>query len=96
MGYALAGFTTFIMILGRYDNRQQNEKGTVRHEMDSCCSVLEQDSAQGFVSNFKTTFTNFALGLKLLLEIRNQSGLKIILKSSLFILVTAESACILT
>jgi hypothetical protein len=39
---------------------------------------------------------NFALGFKRLLKIRNQSGLKSIVKSSLFILLTAESACNLT
>jgi hypothetical protein len=99
MGYALAGFTTFITILGRYGNDYQSKNGTgdndVR-EIDSCCSVLEQDSTLGFASNLKTTFTNFAVGLKRLLTIRNQQGLRTILKSSLFILVTAESACILT
>ena len=55
-------------------------------EIDSCCSVLEQDSSLGFVSNIKTTFLNFALGFKRLFKIRNQSGLKSIVKSSLFIL----------
>lgn len=88
MGYTLAGFTTFITILGRYGNGAS--------EVDSCCSVLEQDSTLGFVSNVKTTFANFALGFKSLLKIRNQRRVKAIVKSSLFILVTAESACILT
>lgn len=64
--------------------------------MDSCCSVLEQDSTLGFVFNLKTTFTKFAIGFKRLFSIRKQQGLRTILKSSLFILVTAESVCILT
>jgi hypothetical protein len=97
MGYSLAGFTTFVTILGRFGTRQCDEKGCTKSvEIESCCSVLEQDSSQGFVPNIKTTFTNFAVGFRRLLHIRNQSGLKSILKSSLFILVTAESACILT
>jgi hypothetical protein len=95
IGFALAGFTTFVTILGRYDYNHQRGKGT-ENEMDSCCSVLEQDSTQGFVSNLKTTFTNFALGFKRLIRIRNQRGIKSILKGSLFILITAESVCILT
>jgi hypothetical protein len=95
IGFALAGFTTFVTILGRYDYNHQSGKGT-ENEMDSCCSVLEQDSTQGFVSNLKTTFTNFALGFKRLIRIRNQREIKSILKGSLFILITAESVCILT
>ena len=96
MGYALAGFTTFVAILGRYGNQQGCDAGNGKQGIDSCCSVLEQDSSLGFVPNIKKTFTNFALGFKRLFKIRNQSGLKSIVKSSLFILVTAESACILT
>jgi hypothetical protein len=96
LGYALAGFTTFITILGRYDNVHQNENRITACEVNSCCSLLEQDSTQGFVSNVKATFVNFALGFRRLFKIRNQRGLKTILKSSLFILITAENACILT
>ena len=96
MGYSLAGFTTFITILGRYGNAPQSEKRIGSCKIDSCCSVLEQDSTLGFVSNVRTTFVNFALGFRRLFRIRNQRGLKTILKSSLFILITAESACILT
>jgi hypothetical protein len=95
MGYALAGFTTFITILGRYNNHQ-GENHTSTKKKDSCCSVLEQDPSQGFLFNLKTTFMYFALGFKRLLQIRSQKGLKIIAKSSLYILVTTESACILT
>jgi hypothetical protein len=63
---------------------------------DSCCSVLEQDSTQRFMPNLKTTFTNFASGFKRLIRIRNQRAIKSVLKGSLFILITAESVCILT
>lgn len=89
MGYALAGFTTFATILGRY-NYGSNDK------IDSCCSVLEQGAGSGFVPNFKTTFRNFAMGITKLPQLHRQPNLKYILKTSMYILVTAESACILT
>jgi hypothetical protein len=87
MGYALAGFTTFVTILGRYN---------FSSDLCSCCSVLEQDSRKGFLTNLKTTFTNFAVGFKKLPYLYKQSNLKMILKTSLVILITAESGCILT
>jgi hypothetical protein len=91
MGYALAGFTTFAAILGRYD--YGSDKTIMKC---SCCSVLEQDSNKGFVSNLKTTFGNFVVGIKKLPYLYKQRDLKNILKTSLIILITAETACILT
>jgi hypothetical protein len=88
MGYTLAGFTTFVTILGRYKFSSD--------QICSCCSVLEQDSRKGFLTNLKTTFRNFAVGFKKLPYLYKQSNLKMILKTSLVILITAESACILT
>ena len=96
MGYALAGFTTFVAILGRYSNQQRCDEENGKQEIDSCCSVLEQDSTQRFVPNLVTTFSNFASGFRRLFSIRKQTGIKTILKSSLVIMITAESACILT
>jgi hypothetical protein len=90
LGYALAGFTTFATILGRYNYGSPNQT------MCSCCSVLEQDSNKGFISNLKTTFKNFAVGIKKLPYLYKQNNLKTILKTSLVILITAESVCILT
>lgn len=90
LGYVLAGFTTFVTILGRYDY------GSTKQTMCSCCSVLEQDSQKGFISNLKTTFKNFAVGIKKLPYLYKQENLKTILKTSLVILITAESVCILT
>lgn len=52
--------------------------------MDSCCSVLEEDSAKGFESNLKTNFSKFALGFKHLLKIREQRGIRTIVRNSLF------------
>jgi hypothetical protein len=89
MGYALAGFTTFIAILGRY-NYGSNRK------IDSCCSVLEQGEGSGFIPNLKITFKNFVIRITKLPHLHRQANLKYILKTSAYILVTAESACILT
>jgi len=91
MGYALAGFTTFITILGRYNLRSSSYQ-----DMCSCCSVLEQDSSKGFVSNLCTTFRNFVAGLGRLPSLYKQPKLRTILRTSLVILITAESVCILT
>jgi hypothetical protein len=88
LGYTLAGFTTFVTILGRYNFGSD--------QICSCCSVLEQDSRKGFLTNLKTTFTNFAVGFKKLPYLYKQSNLKMVLKTSVVILITAESACILT
>src|SRR5919106_148503 len=67
-----------------------------KQEIDSCCSGLGQDLTQRFVPNFITTFSNFASGFRPLFSICKQTGIKTILKSSLVILITAESVCILT
>ena len=90
MGYALAGFTTFVTILGRYN------LSTSKQDMCSCCSVLEQDSNKGFIPNLSITFRNFAVGLNRLPSLYKQPSLRSILKTSLVILVTAKSVCILT
>jgi hypothetical protein len=89
MGYALAGFTTFATILGRY-SYGSNDK------IESCCSVLEQGVGSGFIPNLKTTFRNFAIGIAKLPQVHKQPNLRYILKTSLYLLITAESACILT
>jgi hypothetical protein len=86
IGYALAGFTTFMTILGRYTGLK----------IESCCSVLEQQSNKGFLSNMFLTFGYFIKGLKKILHLRKEPNLKYILKTSIVILITAESACILT
>ena len=89
IGYALAGFTTFMTILGRYT-------GTNRIKIESCCSVLEQQSNKGFLSNMFLTFGYFIKGIKKILYLKKEPNLKYILKTSIVILITAESACILT
>jgi hypothetical protein len=86
LGYGLAGFTTFATILGRYN---------LERVVDDCCSVLE-DEHNGFVSSIKTTFRNFTTGVKKIPELHKSPDFRQIIKTSLYVLVTAESACILT
>lgn len=86
LGYGLAGFTTFATILGRYN---------LERVVDGCCSVLEDDH-KGFVSNIKTTFKNFAIGVKKIPKLHKSPDFKQIIRTSLYVLITAESACILT
>jgi len=88
IGYVLAGFTTFMTILGRYSGNGL--------KIDSCCSVLEQQSNKGFLSNMFLTFRYFIKGIKKILYLNKEPNLKYILKTSIVILLTAESACILT
>ena len=75
-------------ILGRYDLRDT--------KIDSCCSVLDQQSNKGFLPNLVITFKNFGVGVSKLSSLHRQSNIKYILKTGFIILVTAETACILT
>lgn len=86
MGFVLAGFTTFMTILGRY------EPG---HMIDSCCSVLEQSSNKGFLTNLLATLKCFGKGISRLPHLHHEQNLKHIMKTSLIIMITAESACII-
>ena len=92
MGYSFATFTTFVTILGRY------KYGSSCNSIDSCCSVLEQqdNTNKGFLSNIITTFKNFGLGLRKIKELPKQSNVLEIFKTSISILITAETACIIT
>lgn len=85
LGYSLAGAATFLTILGRHGSGRAH----------GCCSVLEYRAKKGFYKNFAGTMRDFATGLKKLSSIRSEPELGSILRASLVILVTAESACIL-
>jgi hypothetical protein len=85
MGYALAGAATFVTILGRHGSG----------EMCGYCSVLEHGDRKGFYPNFAGIVRDFASGLKKLPGLHREPELRSILRTSLMILVTAESACIL-
>lgn len=86
MGYGLAGFATFLNIIGR-------SKGTMCE--DSCCSILENVERKGLLPNLYGTLHDFAAGAKKLARLHELPNLQSTIKSSLIILVTAESACIL-
>ena len=86
LGYGLAGFTTFTTILGRYN---------LEHVMDGCCSVLEHEN-NGFVFNLKTTFKNFATGIEKIPTMYKLPDFRQIVKTSLYVLITGESVCIIT
>ena len=87
LGYGVASFTTFCTIIGRYN---------MKNELDGCCSALEHEGKQGFVSNLKTIFGDFVEGIRRIPSLHNHRDLKQVIKTCLYILVTAESACILT
>jgi glycerol uptake facilitator-like aquaporin len=90
IGYILSTFTTFATILGRY-NYDSDQK------MCSCCSVLEEnDNSKGFILNLLRTFRNFVVGIKKMPQLHKQPNFMSILKTSIIILITAESACIIT
>jgi hypothetical protein len=64
MRYALAGFTTFVTILGRYGYGSPNKT------MCSCSSVFEQESDKGFVMNVSTTLRSCSRSWKIIVYIR--------------------------
>ena len=50
IGYALAGFATFMTIVGRYSNSSFSPNNN-NIKIKSCCSILEQQSQKGFLTN---------------------------------------------
>ncbi|MDQ4074087.1 MAG: hypothetical protein M3162_07260 [Thermoproteota archaeon] len=91
LGFAIAGFSTFMSILGRFDFNKPHQLKPIK----GCCSFLEENSDRGFVHGMVSTFLNFRKGLAHLIIHRKNPQMKIILKKSIIILITAESACIL-
>lgn len=87
LGYGLASLTTFGTIIGRYTSRQG---------LGACCSAIEQGSSISFISNLKNTFRYCGIGMKKIPHLLKLPDVKHVIKTSLYILVTAESACILT
>jgi hypothetical protein len=83
LGYGLSSFATFATILGRYSYGSNNEI------VCGCCSVLEQGANKGLIP----TFTNFIIGVQKIPQLCKQPDLKRLLKTSIVILITAESAC---
>jgi hypothetical protein len=88
----LAGFVTFASILGRAAADHYHHETMAC----SCSSLLEHGAGSRFASNIKLTFRSFASGIKRLpTTLYRESNAGGIIRTSLVILVTAESACIL-
>lgn len=91
LGFLVAGFTIFLIIIGRY--KEHNNINLGCHDND-CSNGNHQFN--GFTSNFITTFKYFKNGwfnLPILFNNPNRSQL---LKRALYLLLTAESICIIT
>ncbi|MGI0007563.1 MAG: hypothetical protein ACREAR_06160 [Nitrosotalea sp.] len=87
LGYVFASFSTFCTIIGRYSPKQG---------IGGCCSALEQGANIGFVANIKNTFRDCWIGIKKIPHLKELPNTKNVIKTSVYILITAESACILT
>jgi hypothetical protein len=95
LAYGVAGCTAFVSILGRVRSREQSYHG--RNEMScGCDAVLAHGSDMGFISAVGLTFKYFASGLRVLPSLYRAPHAGRIIKTGLFILITAESACIVT
>lgn len=92
LGFALAGFSTFMAILGRFDFESAAKSGSIR----GCCSFLEENSNKGFLFNMVSTFINFKNGMLQFIHHWRNPQMKSMLKASIIILITAETACILS
>ena len=87
LGYGLASLTTFCTIIGRYTSKQG---------LGACCSAIEHGSSISFISNLKNTFRYCGIGMKKIPYLYELPNVRHVIKTGLYILVTAESACILT
>lgn len=85
MGYALSVFTTFATIFGKY---KYGSGGKV----DNCRSVLGQDDNKGF----SQTWQRHSRTLHLAKRSYKRQNMKDILRASFVILLTAETAFIIT
>ena len=87
LGYGIASLSTFCTIIGRYNPKQA---------IGGCCSALEQGSNNGFVTNLKNTFRDCWIGIRKIPHLRELPNAKSVIKTSVYVLITAESACIIT
>ena len=86
LGFLVAGFTIFLVILGRYREHQS---------INLCCHDNHQFQL-GFRSNFITTFKYFKNGwYSLAFLFYNKNKNKLVTRA-LYLLLTAESICIIT
>lgn len=93
LGFLVAGFTIFLIIVGRYQEHKNINLGC----HDDCNSSDDNHQVQiGFKSNFITTFKYFKNGwfnLPILFSNRNRNQL---IKRAVYLILTAESICVIT
>jgi len=87
IGYGIASLATFCTIIGRYNLNQ---------EIGGCCSALEKGSNLRFIINLKNTFRDCWIGITTIPCLFKLPNAKKIIWTSIYILITAESACIIT
>ncbi len=87
LGYGIASLATFCTIIGKYNPD---------HAIGGCCSALEQGSSFGFVANLKNTFRDCWKGIRIVPHLKELPNARGVIKTSIYVLITAESACILT
>ncbi len=96
LAYGVAGCTAFVSIVGRARSREQSYHGRSEEMTCGCDAVLAHGSDMGFISAVGLTFKYFASGLRELPSLYRAPHAGRIIKTGLFILITAESACIVT
>ena len=87
LGFAVAGFTIFLIIVGRYNEHKNLYFG---------CHDNKHQLQIGFKSNFITTFRYFKNGWRNMPILFYNPNRNQLLKKTLYLLLTAESICIIT
>ena len=98
MAYALAGFTTFVSILGRTRIAMKiNETEHIDAIVCGCSHMTEHSTSSpgGYLVSLKQTFQSFVFGLSVLTRIHKLPDASRIFKASLLVLLSAESGCII-
>jgi hypothetical protein len=96
LAYGVAGCTALVSIIGRIQSQRQSYSKTDERVSCGCDDVLAHGSDKGFISGLGMTFKYYKLGLQALPSLYKDPNFGSITKTSLFILITAESACIVT
>jgi hypothetical protein len=97
LAYGLAGFATFVSILGRgFDSKNETRNDSVICGcMDITSHSVSQRAHVELTSSLRQTFVNFGTGLSILPRIHKLNNAKAVIKASLLVLLSAESGCII-
>lgn len=96
LAYGVAGCTAFVSIVGRARSHEKSYSRRNGEMTCGCDAVLAHGSDIGFISAIGLTFKYFVSGLRELPSLHRAPHAGRIVKLGLFILITAESACIVT